>query len=147
MIVVDEAHHVLAATPREQRACLNLLKFLSNALHCCIVALGTHEALIAMQSDAQIASRFAPLELPRWRESDDLRRFLVALERTLPLREASHLAERDSVSLLLAASDGITGQLTELVMHAARHALQIAQERISPPLLQGLLRAEGMLAA
>lgn len=142
MIVVDEVHHVLAGTPREQRTALNLLKFLSNDLHCCIVALGTHDALVALQSDAQIASRFASLELPRWKESDDLRRFLTAFEKTLPLRERSNLAERELVQLLLAASDGITGRLTELVVSAARQALQSSREQVSAPLVQSILHAD-----
>lgn len=34
-----------------------------------VVALGTSEALYAMQADPQIASRFEPFALPRWHES------------------------------------------------------------------------------
>ena len=56
MIVVDEAHKL--GTAHEQRASLSLLKFLSNQLKCAIVVLGTRDALAAMQTDAQIASRF-----------------------------------------------------------------------------------------
>ena len=41
MIVVDEVHNLLAGSAREQRASLNLLKFLSNQVPCSIVALGT----------------------------------------------------------------------------------------------------------
>ena len=45
VIAIDEVHHLLAYTPREQRAALNVLKFLSNELRVSIVALGTGEAL------------------------------------------------------------------------------------------------------
>ena len=147
LIVVDEVHHLTAGSAREQRTALNVLKYLSNTLHCCIVVLGTYDALIALQSDAQIASRFVPLELPRWRESDDLRRFLNALEKTLPLRERSHLADRDSVNLILTAGEGITGVMTELVVSAARRAIKIGQEKITPALLESMLRAEQMVPA
>lgn len=44
---------------------LNQLKFISNELRIPIVALGTNEALYAMQTDAQIASRFEPFALPQ----------------------------------------------------------------------------------
>ena len=88
-----------------------------------------------------------PLELPRWRESDDLRRFLNALEKTLPLRERSHLADRDSVNLILTAGEGITGMMTDLVVSAARRAIKIGQEKITPALLESMLRAEQMLPA
>jgi hypothetical protein len=77
MIVVDEVHNLLAGSAREQRAALNLLKFLSNQLRCAIVVVGTRDALAAMQSDEQIVSRFPGLELPRWRENEDFRGFLA----------------------------------------------------------------------
>src|ERR1700687_595503 len=32
ILAIDEIHHLLACTPREQRAALNVLKFLSNEL-------------------------------------------------------------------------------------------------------------------
>ena len=41
VIVVDEMHHLLAGSGREQRVALNLLKYLSNELQCCMVAVGT----------------------------------------------------------------------------------------------------------
>ena len=56
IMVVDEVHKL--GTAHEQRASLSLLKFLSNQLKCAIVVLGTRDALAAMQTDAQIASRF-----------------------------------------------------------------------------------------
>ena len=77
MTVVDEVHNLLAGSAHEQRASLNLLKFLSNQLRCAIVVLGSRDALAAIQSDAQIASRFPGFELARWQENEDFRRFLA----------------------------------------------------------------------
>ena len=62
MIVVVEVHNLLAGTAHEQRASMNLLKFLSNQLKCAIVVLGTRDALAAMQTDAQIANQ--PIQPP-----------------------------------------------------------------------------------
>jgi hypothetical protein len=58
LIAIDEIHHHFACTPREQRAALNILQFLSNELRVSIVALATNEALHVMRTDPQIASRF-----------------------------------------------------------------------------------------
>jgi hypothetical protein len=55
LIAIDEIHHLLACTPREQRAALNVLKFLSNELRVSIAALGTGEALHVMRTDPQSA--------------------------------------------------------------------------------------------
>ena len=41
MLIVDEVDYLLAGTYREQRAALNLLKFLTNDLRASIVLVGT----------------------------------------------------------------------------------------------------------
>ena len=41
IMIVDEVHHLLAGTVREQRQFLNLLKFLSNELRKPVIALDT----------------------------------------------------------------------------------------------------------
>jgi hypothetical protein len=64
-------------------------------------------------------SRFTPFEIPRWRESDEFRRLLSAVERVLPLRRASNLAQRAVVEFLLAASGGLTGEISRLLNESA----------------------------
>lgn len=76
-MIVDDVHHLLAGSVPEQRQSFNQLKFLSNEFRMPIIALGTSEALYAMQTDAQIASRFEPFALQRSRESNALRSFVV----------------------------------------------------------------------
>jgi Bacterial TniB protein len=58
MLIIDEIQHLLSCSAREQRAALNMVKFLSNERRMTIVAAGTHEALHVMRFDPQIASRF-----------------------------------------------------------------------------------------
>jgi hypothetical protein len=142
MIVVDEVHNLLAGTAHEQRASLNLLKFLSNQLKCAIVVLGTRDALAAMQTDAQIASRFPGFELPRWQENEDFRGFLAGFERQLPLRQASRISgSRAMVSAIMSATSGITGHISELLSRAAEAAIRSKKECITPELLQSVIGA------
>ncbi|WP_245002011.1 MFS transporter [Cupriavidus pinatubonensis] len=84
MLVVDEVHHLLAGSYREQRASLNLLKFLANDLQMTIVLVGTQDAEFALQTDSQMSSRFARFVMPRWQESEAFRGLLAAFERILP---------------------------------------------------------------
>ena len=79
MLIIDEIQHLLSCSAREQRAALNMIKFLSNDRRMTIVAAGTHEALHVMRFDPQIASRFEQMELPVWTESEELRRSLPAI--------------------------------------------------------------------
>lgn len=137
MIVVDEVHNLLAGSAREQRASLNLLKFLSNQVPCSIVALGTRDALAAVQTDPQIASRFPGLELPRWQENEELRSFLAGFERQLPLRKASRISDnRAIVNSIMNASGGLTGDIAALLSRAAEAAIRAKTECISLELLQ-----------
>ncbi|MDQ2735270.1 MAG: TniB family NTP-binding protein [Pseudomonadota bacterium] len=131
MLVVDEVHHLLAGSYREQRASMNLLKYLANDLQMSVVLVGTADAVVALQTDPQMSSRFTPMELPRWRESEEFRRFLHAFEKLLPLKQPSALAQRDLVQLVLAATGGLTGAIAQLLTRAAEIAIRDRSERIS----------------
>ena len=101
-----------------------------------IVALGTSDALYAMQTDPQIASRFEPFVLPRWKESADLRAFVTGFSRLLPLHKPSSLAEKRVIQKLMAYSQGLTGRITTLLAQAAELAIREETESISLPLLE-----------
>lgn len=131
MLIVDEVHHLLAGSHVEQRASLNLLKYLANDLRISVVAVGTSDAPVALRTDAQMSSRFVPFEMPRWTESDDFRRLLRAFEQVLPLRRASDLVQRPVVQFLVAASGGLLGEVSRLLTEAAEQAIVEGSERIS----------------
>jgi hypothetical protein len=59
----------MPTTPDERRFYVKLLST--------VIAVGTEDALHAVQTDAQVASRFDPLHLARWSESDAFRNFIV----------------------------------------------------------------------
>jgi hypothetical protein len=56
ILIIDEIQHLLSCSAREQRAALNMVKFLSNDRRISVVAAGTHEALHVMRFDPQIAA-------------------------------------------------------------------------------------------
>jgi hypothetical protein len=83
-----------------------------------VVLVGTHDAVIALQTDAQMVCRFTPFEVPRWQESDAFRRLLAAFERVLPLRLPSELAQRE------------TGEISRIINAAAELAIRSGHEAI-----------------
>ena len=88
-----------------------------------------------MQADPQIASRFEPLELPRWRESAKLQDFVVSFGRLLPLHLPSPFGDRDMIQKLMAYSGCLTGRITTLLAQAAELAIRQKTECISLDLL------------
>jgi hypothetical protein len=94
----------------------------------------------ALQTDAQMLSRYTPFEIPRWRESDGLRRLLAAFERVLPLRKPSDLARREVVQFVLAASGGLTGEISTLLNDAAELSIRSGDECIEMRHLEHVAR-------
>ncbi|CAN7767912.1 TniB family NTP-binding protein [Pseudorhodoferax sp. LjRoot39] len=141
LLVVDEVHHLLAGNYREQRAAMNLLKYLANDQKMCVVLVGTADAVVALQTDAQMSSRFTPMELPRWSETEEFRRFLHAFEKLLPLKRPSSLAQRDSVQFVLAATGGLTGAVANMLTRAAVFAIRDRSESISLAHLEKVAQA------
>lgn len=131
ILIVDEVHHLLAGTYREQRASLNLLKFLANDLQLSIVLVGTADAMLALQGDTQMNSRFSPFELTRWQLNDEFRRFLAAFEQVIPLRKASGLAQRAILEFVHAYSGGLTGEVARLLNDAAEYAILDGSEMVT----------------
>lgn len=123
MLIVDEFQHLLSCSAREQRAALNMVKFLSNERRMTIIAAGTHEALHVMRFDPQIASRFEQMELPIWTESDELRRFIAGYLAMLPVRRNPTAIDQRFIEYLLALTDGVTGRIIDLLRRAATDAL------------------------
>jgi hypothetical protein len=119
MLIVDEFQHLLSCSSREQRAALNMVKYLSNDRRMTIIAAGTHEALHVMRFDPQIASRFEQMELPVWVESEELRRFVAGFLARLPVRFAAETIDQRFIEYLLVLTDGVTGRITDLLKAAA----------------------------
>lgn len=123
LLAIDEIHHLLACTPREQRAALNILKFLSNQLRVSIVALGTSEALHVMRTDQQIASRFESHALPCWTANDDLRRFIAGFLTQLGVNSEEIVNNAAAINYIFELTCGITGRIVELLRQSARVAI------------------------
>lgn len=136
MLIIDEIHHILAGNLTKQRGFLNVIKYLANELQIPIVAIGTKDAFRAIHTDPQLANRFEPHVLPRWRDGDDYRRLLASFEHNLPLKKASYL-ERDELSTkILTMSEGTLGEISAVLRLAATQAIHNGQEQITTKTLE-----------
>jgi hypothetical protein len=124
MIFLDEFQHSLAGPPTKQKRFLNALKYLGNELQIPMVVSGTQEGLNALQSDPQIANRFEPVFLPKWKLDEDFLRLLASIERVLKLKHASHLSHPEMAKLILEQSEGTIGEMMRLIRLLAAHAIR-----------------------
>jgi hypothetical protein len=139
MIIIDEIQHLIAGSYSAQRAFLNSIKDLSNALKIPIVGAGIEDAFHAIQVDPQLANRFQVEVLDRWgfdnRENRKAFAQLIAsIETRLPLPEPSFLYKKPLVEHIHYLSDGLIGEavnvIKQLATYAVKHDLPSIDERI-----------------
>jgi hypothetical protein len=135
VLVIDELHNLLSGSRLHQRRLLNVLRWLGNELQIPLIAVGTSEALHAIQSDDQLANRFEPSRLPPWRYGEEYRQLLSTLEALLPLRRPSHLAAPALAEKILSAAEGIIGEVVSIVTRVAVRAVTSGTEAITAKLI------------
>jgi hypothetical protein len=137
MLLIDETHNILAAAYSEQRAMLNLLRFLSNELRVSVVCFGAADAKEAISGDAQLARRFQEYEIPRWEANEEFQALVVAILRNLPLRQPSILSTR-ALKRVLQISDGITARIFSILQEVAIQAIRSERECITDELIANI---------
>jgi len=135
VLIIDEVHNILSGTRLQQRRLLNLLRWVGNELQISLIAVGTAEALHAVQSDDQLANRFEPVGLPPWRAGTEFEQLLSTLEAVLPLRSPSNLTASDLSHKILAIAEGILGEIVSIVTRAAVRAVSTGRESITADLI------------
>lgn len=136
MVLIDEFGFFQAGTPMKQRKLLNALKFLGNELQIPIVVAAVPETLNLLQSDTQVANRFEPVFLPKWRMGVEFQKLLATMEKTLGLRLPSNLAAEPIAQRILDESNGIIGHMTELLQMLAIDAIRSGAECVTMQALQ-----------
>lgn len=135
MLILDEIHHVMAASSRQTEILLNCLKSLSNQLQLPIVLIGTEDATAVLKTDSQVQSRYPPMMLPAWPDDEHFVALVKIILSTFPLRQRSALS-RAAVRHLHKLSKGAIGSLVEKLQFAAVTAIENKAERIDSALIE-----------
>ncbi|MEF3820886.1 TniB family NTP-binding protein [Acinetobacter baumannii] len=136
MIMIDEIQHLLAGPYTKQRACLNTLKYLGNELCVPLVGIGTAEAIRAVQADPQLANRFNPEILPKWKLDQEYLRLLASFEKLIPLKQVSNLPNKELAELILSMSGGTIGEISTLLNMASKFAIKNKIEKITKEVIE-----------
>lgn len=137
MLLVDEINNMLTGGAVKQREFRNGIKDLGNELRMSIVAAGVEDAYTAFSTDPQLSNRFTPWELPLWKLDNEGGALLASFERRLPLRKPSGLKSPEIFQKVLWMSEGLIGEIYEVLKRAAIQAIRDGEERIT---LEGLGR-------
>jgi hypothetical protein len=121
-LLIDELGNLTLRGRLRSQQDLGLLRRLCN-LGITLGVATTKNLQMVMTADEQLASRFQPVFLPRWSESEELRSFLGALEAYLPLPEPSFLDRAEIVRWLISRNCACTGDILNIVRDAAMRAI------------------------
>lgn len=138
MIIIDEIHNLLAGSTSKQREYLNVIKGIGNELQIPIIGAGTREALRAVNTDHQLGNRFEPIGLPRWQNNDEYLKLLASYECMLPLKNPSDLTDQEIAMKLLVMSEGLIGELSEILCRAAIYSIEAGSEKITKTALDAI---------
>ncbi|MDO6585143.1 TniB family NTP-binding protein [Salipiger sp. 1_MG-2023] len=130
LLLIDELHNLLCGPSSRQREILGLIRYLGNELRIPIVALGTRDAWLALRLDDQLENRFQPFLLSRWDDGSETGRLLASFETVIPLRETSGLGLPALRAVIVERSEGLIGEMHQLLSSATAHALMEGRERI-----------------
>ena len=133
--LLDEFNNALGGSPKQQRSFLNAIRYVGNQLKIPIIAAGIPEALAAIQSDPQLANRFEPAFLPKWKHDAEFASFLMSAEKLLLLRRPSNLVEPRMAQKIVVLSEGILGEVMDILRRLAEHAIRTKEERITSEML------------
>ena len=131
ILIIDEIHHFLRGTSKQQRNVMDALKNIGTKLMIPIVGVGLRESSLILTSDPQLSSRFDLIKLSKWGLSKEFRILVQAFERRLPLKKPSNLASRDKATLLHMISQGNLGNLHRLLIECASYAIKKETEEIT----------------
>ncbi len=131
VLLIDEIQHVIAGGQAKQREFRNSLKSLGNQLKISIVAAGVTEAFNAINTDEQLSNRFEPEFLPKWNLDNNYGDLLESFERRIPLKKPSNLRNATIAQKVLWMSEGILGEIHEVLKRAAILAIKDKTEQIT----------------
>ena len=135
ILIIDEIQHLIAGGLTKQRDFRNAIKNLGNELRISIVASGVEDAFNAFSTDPQLSNRFVPEALPLWRLDKEFARLLATLERRTPLGQPSNLVDGAMMIQLHSMSEGLIGEVHQIIKEAAVLAIRTKKEKIDLVLL------------
>jgi len=135
-LLIDEIQHIMAGGQVKQNEFRNGLKLLGNELQISIFAAGVEDAFNAFNTDPQLSNRFEPAFLPKWSMNNEYGDLLASYEFNIPLKKPSNLRDPAIAQKILWMSEGILGEIHEILKRAAIAAIKDKSEQITLSIIE-----------
>ena len=126
VIALDEFNRGLSGSGLQ--GMLAGIRGIGNDLKISFVLTGTDVALSVLTTDDQMASRFPTVFTHLWANDAETRQLLETIVRRLPLRGTVNLSGDRAVANILEFSEGILGEIVDIVQVLAVNAVRTGTE-------------------
>lgn len=131
LLIVDEFHKMLTGSQLKQRTLINGMRTLSSRLKIPFLIAGTNEVKAALGADPEMRNRFEFITLPPWKDGEELDRLLNSFKKVAALSNEYDLTTDKVVRKILAMTDGMIGEIVNLLRAVAVNAIVTGQEEIT----------------
>jgi len=137
-LLVDELQRVLSSNQIKRRQVIEALRNIAGEVPVPLVVFTTARGANALASSDEMINRLHPVELPIWQVDNDWRILLSSFVGVLPLRERSPLTSRKATTAVHAMTEGLIGEVRDLLDMALQQAFTSGKEIIDVDLLSEL---------
>jgi SpoVK/Ycf46/Vps4 family AAA+-type ATPase len=131
ILIFDEFHNALRGRTRDVEAVLAFLRRIGRQFDISPVLIGEVAVYDFINETSEMASRFDLHAVPRWQYGEEFLTLLDSLEGALPLAHASDLSDEPLARTVFQLSEGLIGEIVEIVTAAAAAAVRSGAERIT----------------
>jgi hypothetical protein len=138
LLIFDEFHSALRGRQQDVKAIFSFLRRIARVHDISPVLVGEVAVYDAIHDTEEMGSRFDTIAVPRWSFDEDFAMLLDSLEASMPLARPSHLSQDPLARSIYDLSEGLIGEIVEIVGRAAIAAVLTGQDRITPRIVAGL---------
>ena len=137
VILIDEFQDIARIGYRQQDDILKVIKEMTNNLSIPIIAAGTRASEPIIESDEQIYTRLRKIYLHPFEADHNFRDFLTAYgEKRINLQHKVDFYDSELAGKIHSRTNGLVGQVTQLLSMAVKHAILTKSERITVKTLE-----------
>jgi hypothetical protein len=137
-LLVDEIQRILGARREMRRVIMDLLRYIATQIPAPLIVFSTPRGANALSSSDEMINRLHPRTLPVWNLDAEFRSLLASFEALLPLREPSRLTHKALAALIHSKTEGLIGEIRDLLELAMEGAFARGLEHIDDAVLRAV---------
>ncbi|WP_370233318.1 TniB family NTP-binding protein [Hyphomonas sp.] len=131
VLIFDEFHSALRGRRQDVKAIFSFLRRMARVHDISPVLVGEVAVYDAIHNTEEMGSRFDTIPIPRWGYDEDFATLLDSLEASMPLALPSELSRQPLARIVHDLSEGLIGEVVDIVSNAAIAAIRNGEEQIT----------------